>query len=307
MPCPECGRPLDAKRACWPCCQRLCACGRPTSKRSFPPAVPVKLPPPRPAAYWECGPAGFRPSNLPFVSCRRYNASVLCRVRVRELRGPARRGDSAERNTSDGPRLQTDLHENRSRDRRKADENAPQVVRRVPRRRRPGAARARLCRPQGDGPAGRRPRAPRRPPASRDDRPVRRAFPPAVGRTPRRLPPHPGIQGERPPLRLSGRGPLRGRLRGDRRRPAVRPRRRQGGELAGGTPPQRHRPRHQQPLPPIRSRVHRVDVPEWPRRSRPAQAPVRRQRQGGRAAAAAATWPSTNACGSCERPRLPGD
>src|SRR5262249_47477101 len=28
--CPDCGRPLDAKRACWRCCQRLCACGRAT-------------------------------------------------------------------------------------------------------------------------------------------------------------------------------------------------------------------------------------------------------------------------------------
>jgi hypothetical protein len=28
--CPACGRPLDARRACWGCCDRLCPCGRPT-------------------------------------------------------------------------------------------------------------------------------------------------------------------------------------------------------------------------------------------------------------------------------------
>jgi hypothetical protein len=28
--CDQCGRPLDAKRRCWRCHDRLCACGRPT-------------------------------------------------------------------------------------------------------------------------------------------------------------------------------------------------------------------------------------------------------------------------------------
>jgi hypothetical protein len=26
--CDQCGRPLDPKRRCWHCCERLCACGR---------------------------------------------------------------------------------------------------------------------------------------------------------------------------------------------------------------------------------------------------------------------------------------
>jgi hypothetical protein len=26
--CDQCGRPLDAKRRCWRCCDRHCACGR---------------------------------------------------------------------------------------------------------------------------------------------------------------------------------------------------------------------------------------------------------------------------------------
>jgi hypothetical protein len=30
-PCPACGRPTDARRRCWRCCDRPCAdCGRPT-------------------------------------------------------------------------------------------------------------------------------------------------------------------------------------------------------------------------------------------------------------------------------------
>jgi hypothetical protein len=30
-PCQQCSRPMDAKRRCWRCCERLCeVCGRPT-------------------------------------------------------------------------------------------------------------------------------------------------------------------------------------------------------------------------------------------------------------------------------------
>jgi hypothetical protein len=28
--CPECDGPLDDRRRCWKCCERLCPCGRPT-------------------------------------------------------------------------------------------------------------------------------------------------------------------------------------------------------------------------------------------------------------------------------------